>query len=85
MPSSRDMAGDEIGVLDQVMGQNPIRGKAEMRNGHPARFFRIIGKIGLREHVCVLADDFDRFLVCADSPVGADAPEFALSGSLGRR
>ena len=48
-----------------------------MGNRHAAGFFGIVREISLREHVRVVADDFDRALVRADRAVRAETPEFA--------
>ena len=69
------MTGHEICLCDQVSRANRPPPEAQMRNGHRARFFRIVNEISLSEVVGVFADDFDRFLVGADGSVGPEPEE----------
>ena len=54
-----------------------------MRNGDPAGFFGVIGKIGLCIHIGMVADDFDRRFVSANRAIGTKTPEFT-GGRAGR-
>src|SRR5215469_17847042 len=65
------MARDEIRLGDQVARMNRLWPKAEMGNGHRARFFGVIHEITLGMVICVLADDFYRILVRADRAIGS--------------
>ena len=46
-----------------------------MRYRHRARFFRIVNEIALREVICVLPNNLDRFLVRAHGAVRSEAKE----------
>ena len=72
------VAGDIVGGVDQIGGLDRLFAKAQVRHGHPAGLFGVIGEIGLGVHVGVVADDLDGALVGADGAVRAQAPELAL-------
>ncbi len=71
------VAGHEIRLCNVIGGLNRLVAKTQMRNGQAAGFFGIVGKIALRIHIGMVADNFDGVLVCADGSVRAKAPEFA--------
>ena len=69
------MAGDEIGLRNQIAGVNRLRTEAQMRNRHRARFLGVVNEVALRVVVGVLADDLDGILVGAHRAVRAQAVE----------
>src|SRR5213080_3998081 len=69
------MYGDEVCALNQVSALYWLGPKAQVRNRHRARLFRIVNKITLRVVRRFFADDLDRVLVRADGAIGAQAPE----------
>ncbi len=73
----RLMAGDEIGLADQVDRANRLRAEAQVRDGHRAGLLRVIDEVALRVVVGVLADDLDGILVGADRAVRAQPVEHA--------
>ena len=69
------MAGNEIGVIDQIRHLDWCITKAQMRYGDAAGFFGIIGKICLGIPVRVIANDLDSALIGADRTIRPEAPE----------
>ena len=72
------VAGDEVGVLDQVGRADRLRAEAQVRDGDRARLLRVVDEVALGEQVGALADDLDRRLVGADRAVRAEAEEHRL-------
>ena len=80
---ARIVTGDIIGRVNQIGRFDRLFPETQMRHGHAARLFGVIGKIGLGVHVGIVADDLNRGAVRADRAVRAKAPEFALHGAFG--
>ena len=71
------VAGDEVGIIDEIRHLDRRIAKAQMRYGDAAGFLGIISKISLSIHIGVIADDLDGTLIGADCTVGTEAPELA--------
>ncbi len=71
------MAGHETGARNQIAGADRPGAEAEMRNGHRARFFRVVNEITLRVIIGIFADNLDGILIGADGAVRAQAVEKA--------
>ncbi len=69
------MAGQEVGLVDQVGAADRLRAEAQVRDGHRAGLLRVVDEVALGVVVGRLADDLDRVLVGADRAVGAQAVE----------
>ena len=48
------MAGDEIGLLDEVGRADWLPAESQMRYGNRARFFRVVDEISLGEEIRLL-------------------------------
>ncbi len=72
------MAGDEVGLVDQVGGRDRLRPEAEVGDRDPARLLRVVDEVALGVEVRPLADDLHRGLVRPDRSVGAEAEEERL-------
>ncbi len=79
------MAGDEVGRVDEIGGLDRAFAEAQVRDGDPPGFLRIVGEVGLDVELGVVADDLYRRLVRPDGAVRPHPPETALDGPLGRR
>ncbi len=69
------VAGDEVGLVDQVGGDNLVLAETQMAGGDRARFLGVVDKVALGGVVGLGADDLDGVLVGADCAVGAQAVE----------
>ena len=74
-------AGDEVRLVDQIGGADGRIAKAQMGHGDAAGLFGVVGKIGLRVLIGVVADDLHSALVGAHSAVRAQTPELAGGGA----
>ena len=72
------VAGDEVGVLDEVRRADRLGPEPQVRHGHRARLLRVVDEVALGEQVGVLADDLHRRLVGPDGAVGAEPEEHRL-------
>src|SRR3984893_10392987 len=77
------MAGDEIRRADQIWGVDRLWPEAQVRNCDRTRLLRVIHEVALGKQVRSLTDDFDRVLVRADGPIGAEAIEQTAHGAGG--
>ena len=77
------VAGHEVGLVDQIGALDGLLAKAQVGYGDAARLFGVVGKVSLRKHVGVVADDLDGVFVRADRAVRTQTPEFAGGGALG--
>ncbi len=77
------VAGDEVGVLDEVGRPDGFRPEAQVRHGDRPRLLGVVDEVALGEQVGALADDLDRCLVRADRAVRAESEEQRLD--LARR
>ena len=75
------MAGDEVGLVDQVGRTDRVFAEAQVGDRDAAGLLGVIGEVGLGVHVGMVADDLDRVLVGADGAVGAEAPEAGGDGA----
>ena len=71
----RVVAGDEVGLVDQVRGDDLVLAETQVRNGHGTRFLRVVDKVALGRVVRLGADDLDGVLVGADRTVGTQTVE----------
>ena len=71
------MAGHEVRGVDQVRGLDRLLAKAQVADRDAAGLLGVIGEVGLRVEVGVVADDLDGVLVGADGAVRAEAVEQA--------
>ena len=76
------VAGDEIGVIDEVGGLDGLLAEAEMGDCDSAGFLRVVGKIPLGVEIRLVADDLDGVLVRAHGAVGAETPELGADGAF---
>ena len=72
------VAGDEVGLLDEVGGADGLGPEAQVRHGDRARLLGVVHEVALGEQVGALADDLDRCLVRADGAVRAESEEHRL-------
>ena len=72
------VAGDEVGILDEVRRADRLRPEAQVRHRHRTRLLRVVDEVALGEQVGVLADDLHRRLVRPDRAVGAEPEEHRL-------
>ena len=72
----------EVRGVHQVCGAYWRVAETEVRAGEAARFLRVVGEICLAVLACVVADNFDGVLVCANCAVGSEAVEFGFIGAL---
>ena len=79
----RVVAGHVFGRKDLVGRLDRRLAEAQVGDGHPARFFGVVGKVGLGVKVGVVADDLDGRLVGPHGAVGPQAPELAADGVAG--
>ena len=79
----RVVAGDEVGAVDQIGALDRVVAEAQVADGDAAGLLGVIGEVGLRVLVGVVADDLDGVLVGADGAVRAQAVEHAADGALG--
>ena len=77
----RNMAGNEVGLVDVVRALDRLVAEAQMAHRHAAGLLRVILEVGLHVLVGVVADDLDGVLVRADRAVTAQTPELALDGA----
>ena len=76
-------AGNKIRFIDKVRRFNRLTAETQMRNGDPARLFRVVSEISLCVKIRLVADDFYGALVGADCAVRTKPPEFASLRSGG--
>ena len=77
------VAGDEIGRIDLVGAADGGIAKAQVADGQAAGLLGVVGEIGLRVLIGVVADDLDGILVGADGTVRAQTIELAGYGASG--
>ena len=77
------MAGDVVGMGDEVAGLDGLLAKAQMGNCEAAGLLGVVGEVGLGIEIGVVANDLDGLLVCTNGTVSAKAEELALDGALG--
>ena len=78
------VAGDEVGVLDQVGRADRLRPEAEVRDRDRAGLLGVVDEVALGVEPGVLADDLHRRLVRADRAVAAEAEEHGGDLARGR-
>ena len=71
----RVVAGDEVGLVDQVRGDDLVLAETQVRNGHGTGFLRVVDKVALGGVVRLGADDLDGVFVGADRAVRAKTVE----------
>ena len=69
--------GDKVRTIDEIRADDRRLAEAQVAHRDAARLLRVIGKVRLRIHIRLVADDFDRALVRADRAVRAEPPELA--------
>jgi hypothetical protein len=78
------VAGDELGLVDQVRRADRLGAKAQVRDGDRAGFLRVVHEVALGVVVGLFTDDLDRVLVRADGAVCAQ-PKNTHARSRGSR
>ena len=71
------MAGNKVGLMNQIGHADRFFTKAQVRYGYTAGFLGVIGKIPLCIEVRIVTDNFDSRFIGANSTVRAKAPELA--------
>jgi len=74
------MAPDKVSVLNKVLSYDWLRAEAQVTDSGTASLVGAVGKVTLRVHISVPADDLDGVLVGANGTVTADTIEHALGG-----
>ena len=74
----RNVAGHEVGRVDQIGRADRLVAEAQVRGRVAARLLRVVREVGLAVFVGRVADDLDRVLVGAHRAVGAQADEAGL-------
>ena len=69
--------GDKVRTVDEIRADDRRLAKAQVTHRDAARLLRVVGKVCLRIHIRLVADDLDRALVRADRAVRAESPELA--------
>ena len=69
--------GDKVRTVDEIRADDRRLAEAQVAHRDAARLLRVIGKVRLRIHIRLVADDLDRALVRADRTVRAEPPELA--------
>ncbi len=59
------MAGDEVGLIDEISRLYRFGTEAQMRNGKPAGFLGVIVKISLNIQIRIIAYYFNGIFICA--------------------
>ena len=77
------MASDKVSLCDIVRALYGRIAEAEVRNRKAACLLRVVLEVCLNVFIGVVADDLYRVLVCADSTVAAETPEFASNCACG--
>ena len=77
------MTSNKVSHINKVCGLDRSFAEAEVRNRYAARLLGVVSKICLRVHICMVADDLNGVLVCADCTVRAETPELTSNCSLG--
>ena len=72
------MAGDEVGVVDEVGGADRLGTEAQVRDGDGPGLLGVVDEVALGVEVGLLADDLDRRLVRPDGAIGAEPEEHGL-------
>ena len=72
------MAGDEVGVIDQVGRTDRLRAETQVRHGDRARLLGVVHEVALGPEVSALTDDLHRRLVRADRAVRPQAEKDRL-------
>ncbi len=80
----RVVAGDEVGLGDEVGGFDRLVTETQVGNGDTAGLLGVVCEIRLSIEVGVVADDFDGVLVRTNGTVGAKSPELAGNNSFRR-
>ena len=70
----RNVACDEIGLVDVVRALYLLVAEAQMADGNAAGLLRVVLEVCLNVLVGVVADDLDGVLVRADGAVAAKTP-----------
>ena len=78
------MAGNEVSLVYIIGALDRLVTEAKMGDSDTAGLLRVILEICLSILICVVTDDLDGVLVCADCTVAAESPELALDRALGR-
>ena len=81
----RNMAGNEVGLVDVVRALDGLVAEAQVADGDAAGLLRVVLEVGLDILVGMVADDLDGVLVGTDGSVAAQTPELALDGAFGGR
>ena len=74
------MAGDKLGLADQVRRADRLGSKAQVRDGDRAGFLRVVDEVTLGVVVGFFTDDLDRVLVGAHCTISTQTPEYTADG-----
>ena len=81
---SRNMACNEVCLVDVVRALDLLVAEAQVADGNAAGLLGVVLEVSLNVLVGVVADDLDGVLVSADGAVAAETPELALNGAFCR-
>ena len=81
---SRNMACNEVCLVDVVRALDLLVAEAQVTDGDAAGLLGVVLEVSLNVLVGVVADDLDGVLVSADGAVAAETPELALNGAFCR-
>ena len=70
------VAGNEVGLVDQVRGLDRIVRKTQVGSGHRTRFAGVVNEIALTVFAGVFGNDLDRVLVGTDRTVRTQTVEY---------
>ena len=76
------MAGNELGMADQVWSPDRFGSKAQVRDGHCAGFLGVVVEVSLGIIVGLFANDLDGVLICSNSTIRTQAKEQAAHGRV---
>ena len=79
---SRNMACNEVCLVDVVRALDLLVAEAQVADGDAAGLLGVVLEVSLDVLVGVVADDLDGVLVSADGAVAAETPELALNGAF---
>ncbi len=69
------MAGDEVGLADQIRGRDGFGSEPQVRDGHGTGLLRVVDEVALRIAIGLGPDDLHGVLVRADGAVAAQPVE----------
>ena len=76
------MACYKVSLVNQVCWLNRFLTKAKVRHCNTTGLLRVIIKVSLCIHVCVITNDLDGVLVCSNSTICSKSPELTVDCSF---